>query len=187
MEQTTRISTLQGRLAQRQDNLRRKIIDKSNLRNVSSPVDCILCRLKEDYRGDAQGIQIKDIDIIPVVFPGLTEVPFRRLELDEVTKKWHMTSPIEAGEEGKQDKAYTLQVPWDIPLNVDDYITRIFVDEDINDPIIVVLQVKELVGDFGGLKMIMQKCKCVIPTYSLPDDIINTIYEMGQRRLKVGF
>ena len=64
---------------------------------------------------------------------------------------------------------------------------RIYVDEDITDPIIVALQVRELVGDFGGLKMIMQKALCTIPTVALPAEMITTIYEMGKRRTAIGY
>ena len=53
--------------------------------------------------------------------------------------------------------------------------------------VIVTLQVKELVGDFGGLKMIMQKALCTIPTVALPPEMITTIYEMGKRRTAIGY
>ncbi len=181
------LSTFQARLAQKQDNFRRKVIDNVNLRNVSSPVDCILCRMKKDYRGDDMIAQIKSIDVIKAVFPGQTNIPFRRIELNSETQKWEMTSPIEAHEEGKQEASYTVQVPWNYPINKDDYIFRIYIDEDITDPIIVVLQVQELVGDFGGLKMIMQKALCTIPTVTLPPDMVTTIYEMGKRRTAIGY
>ena len=181
------ISTFQSRLAQKQDNLKRKLIDNVNLRNVSSPIDCILCKMKRDYRGDDMAAQIKSIDVIRAVFPAQTNIPFRKIELDETTKQWSLTSPIEAFEEGKQEASYTVQVPWNYPIDVDDYIFRIYIDEDIANPIVVCLQVKELVGDFGGLKMIMQKAKCTIPTDNFPPEIINTMYEMAKRRTTIAY
>lgn len=181
------ISTLQARLAQKQDNLKRKLIDNVNLRNVSSPIDCVLCKVKRDYRGDDIDLQIKDIDIIPAVFPAQVNIPFRKIELDENTKQWSLTSPIEAFEDGKQEASYTVQVPWNFPIDVDDLIFRVYIDEDIANPIVVCLEVKELVGDFGGLKMIMQKAKCTIPTYDLPPDLVTTMYEMAKRRTVIGY
>ena len=181
------ISTFQSRLAQKQDSFKRKVIDNVNLRNVSSPIDCILCKMQKDYRGDDMLASIKSIDIIRAVFPAQVNIPFRRISLNDETKKWEMTSPIEAFEEGKQEACYTVQGPWNYPIDKDDYIFRIYVDEDITDPIIVTLQVKELVGDFGGLKMIMQKALCTIPTVALPPEMITTIYEMGKRRTAIGY
>ena len=181
------ISTFQSRLAQKQDSFKRKVIDNVNLRNVSSPIDCILCKMQKDYRGDDMLASIKSIDIIRAVFPAQVNIPFRRISLNDETKKWEMTSPIEAFEEGKQEASYTVQVPWNYPIDKDDYIFRIYVDEDITDPIIVTLQVKELVGDFGGLNMIMQKALCTIPTVALPPEMITTIYEMGKRRTAIGY
>ena len=181
------LSTFQARLAQKQDSFKRKVIDNVNLRNVSSPVDCILCKMKKDYRGDDMLASIISIDVIRAVFPGQTNIPFRRIHLNNETKKWEMTSPVEAFEDGKQETAYTVQVPWNYPLDKDDYIFRIYIDEDIADPIIVVLQVQELLGDFGGLKMIMQKAACTIPTVQLPPEVVTTIYEMGKRRTAIGY
>ena len=181
------ISTFQSRLAQKQDSFKRKVIDNVNLRNVSSPIDCILCKMKKDYRGDDVFAQIKSIDVIRAVFPAQTNIPFRRIELNEETKQWQMTSPIEAFEKGKQEANYTVQVPWNFPIDKDDLIFRIYIDEEITNPIVVILQVQELVGDFGGLKMIMQKAMCTIPTFEIPPELLTTMYEMAQRRVAIAF
>jgi hypothetical protein len=61
-------------------------------------------------------------------------------------------------------------------------IFRIFLDEAQKHPIIVVIQVTELLGTFGGHKMIMNKMTATIPTDILPDKIIETIRQMAIRR-----
>ena len=82
------ISTFQSRLAQKQDSFKRKVIDNVNHRNVSSPIDCILCKMQKDYRGDDMLASIKSIDVIRAVFPAQVNIPFRRISLNDETKKW---------------------------------------------------------------------------------------------------
>ena len=59
----------------------------------------IRIRLKKDDKGDIQTRTIEMADVIPVVFPPLTDVPYRRLG-PTLDGGWEITSlPDAAGEE----------------------------------------------------------------------------------------
>ena len=183
----TKISTLQARLAKTQDKLRRKLIDEVMLRPVSSPIDTIRMKTRVDYQGTEQSLIYEKADVIPVVFPALTKVPFRKIKENEETNSWELTSLIESHEEGQQEEKYTCQVPYSCDVDVGDMFFRIFVDEDIACPIIIPIQVKELLGTFGAQRLIMQEVNCTIPTFDIPQEVVDIIHEMAVRRLRVGY
>jgi len=185
-DRRTRVSTVQSRLAMIQDNARRKLID-NNLYWISNPVDCIRMRLKKTYEGDTISYLVEMCDVISAVFPPLADVPYRKIQVDEKTHIWQLTSLISAFEDDAQEKFYTLQIPFEFNVNVDDLIFRIMIDEAQKWPIIIPIQITELLGTFGGLKIIMHKCKATIPTDNFPTEVVQTIQQMAQRRLRLGF
>lgn len=182
-----KLSTLQARLAMKQDSFKRKIIDRSNLMLVSSPIDCFLIKAKKTYEGDDTNWIVKGTDVIPVVFPALDDVPFRKVQVDEDTLEWSLTSLVDAFEDGQQDKMYTLQVPYECKIDVGDLIIRVFLDEAQKVNAIIPMQVQELLGTFGGMKLIMQKCACTIPTENFPPEIIACVREMSIRRSAIAY
>jgi hypothetical protein len=181
------LSTLQAKLAIKQDNLRRKIIDNSNIRNISTPVDCIRMHTKKSYEGDDLYWDIEKTDVISAAFPALTDVPFRKIKVDEKTHLWQLTSLVNSFDEENSEKVYKLSVPYNYDIDVGDMIFRIFIDEDIKYPIIIAMQVTELLGSFGGKKLIMQNVQCTIPTVTFPKEVIDTISKMAERRMRIGF
>lgn len=181
------VSTLQGRLGAVQDNLRRKLIDGTVLRHISSPIDCFRLRMRKNFKGDEKSWILVKSDIISVVFPEDRDIPFRKVDVDKETGHWSLTSLVDSFEEGQQQKRYQIQVPYKDDIDVDDILFRVMLDEDIDRPIIIPLQVKELLGTFGYMKMIMQKANCTIPTYDIPPECLAVIEEMAKRRKKIGF
>lgn len=181
MGHRAQISTIQSRHAMIADNLRRKLID-NNLFWISNPVDAIRLRARKTYEGDNKSWIIDDITVISAVFPPLEDVPYRKININPETQAWSLTSLVSAFEDDSQEKFYSLQIPYDFDINVGDLIFRILLDEAIKFPIIICMQVTELLGTFGGMKMIMNKCKCTIPTDKIPDDIIELVHQMALRR-----
>lgn len=182
-----KINTLQSRLAMKQDNLRRKLIDRVNLNLISSPVDAFLIRRKKTYEGDDSSWIITGTDVIPVVFPALEDVPFKRVKIDETTQEWQLTSLVDAFEDGMQDKLYTIQVPYECNLDVGDLIIRVFLDEQQKVNAVVPMMIENLLGTFGQMKMIMQKCACTIPTEEFPTEIVDTVKQMVERRATIAY
>lgn len=179
----SKLSTLQSRLAMKQDSLKRKIIDKSNLLLVSNPIDSIRIRKRTDYRGDEKTWICEKVDIIPVVFPALTDVPFVKINQDkDFNCEWKLTSLVDSFEDSEHEKLYVAQVAWDSDVNVGDLIFRIFLDENQKVNAIIPMEVVNLKGDFGGMKLIMQKCECRIPVEPIPKEIVKVIKTMSERR-----
>ena len=182
-----KLTTFQARLGMKQDSFKRKIIDRSNIFLVSSPIDCFLIKAKKTYEGDDISWIIKGTDVIPVVFPALNDIPFRKVHIDSETLEWSLTSLVDAFEDGQQEKAYTIQVPWEAKVDVGDLIIRVFLDEAQQVNAIIPMQVQELLGTFGQMKLIMQKCACTIPTDDLPPEIMACVREMSIRRSAVAY
>ena len=178
------LCTLQARLAITQDRLRRKILD-NQLRLIGNATDCIKLKVNHSYDGDHISWDVMAANLIQVIFPPLRDVPFRRIKLKE-GDTWELTSLVNEMDDGAQEH-YIIQVPYRFSIDVGDLIFKVFLDEDQPMPIIIAIQVQELLGTFGGGKMIMQKCKCTIPTENFPQDVINSVKLMADRRIKVGF
>lgn len=182
MNEHRSIGTFQSRLGMIQDNLKRKLIDATSLYWISSPVDCIRLRVRKTFEGDDAGWIVEKCDIVSAVFPPLDDVPYRKINVDEKTRKWSLTSLISAFEDDAQDAFYTLQIPFEYDINVGDLLFRILIDEAQQYPIIIPIQVQEMLGTFGMHKIIQNKCKCTIPTDTFPQEIVDAIQEMAIRR-----
>ena len=176
-----RHSTVQSRLAMVQDRARRKLIDNS-LFWISNPTDCIRMRMRENFEGDAISWIVEKADVISAVFPPLTDVPYRKVNVDPVTRAWSLTSLVSAFEDDAQEKFYTLQIPFEFDINAKDLLFRIMLDEAQKFPIIIPIMCQELLGTFGGMMIIMNKVKCTIPTDTIPQEIVDTIHQMALRR-----
>jgi hypothetical protein len=143
--------------------------------------------MRKTYEGDSTSFIVSAADVIQVVFPPLEEVPFRKIKREKDSSIWQLTDLVGAFEDDMQQKAYTVQIPYNFDADVGDLIFRIFVDEAQQYPIILAIQITESLGTFGAQKMIMQKFKCVIPTENFPPEIVNTIQQMAERRLKIRY
>jgi hypothetical protein len=179
-------SSLQHRLAIANDKLRKKLID-NQLGLIGLLNDAIRVRYRKSYEGDNKSMIVEAVDIIKAIFPPLEDVPIRKVKVDEKTHKWQLTSLIGAFEEDQQEKAYTLQIPYHFQINVGDILFRIFLDDDQKWPIICPIEIVEILGSFGGKQLIMLKAKGVIPTIDFPQEVIDTIQQVAERRLKIGY
>lgn len=181
-----KLSTLQSRLGTINDGLRRKLID-NQLRLIGFISDCIRMKMRKTYEGDTTSYIVEMCDVIQVVFPPLEDVPFRKIKREKDSRIWQLTSLIGAFEDDMQQKAYTVQIPYNFDVDVGDMIFRIFVDKAQQYPIILAIQITELLGTIGAQQLIMQKCKCTIPTDNFPQEVVSTIQQMAERRLKINY
>jgi hypothetical protein len=169
-----------------QDSARRKLLD-NQLRLIASPIDCIRIRRRKTYEGDDKSLIVEMADIVAVVFPPLDDVPIRKVSVDEKTHKWQLTSLVSAYEDDAQEKFYALMIPYNFNINVGDLLFRVFLDQDIEFPSILCIEIKELLGTFGGQKVIMMKAKGVICAEDLPQEIVDTVQQMAIRRQTIGY
>lgn len=177
--------TWQARLAIKQDRIRRKVLDLK-LSMEGSPTDCIRMRLKKNDEGDIETRVIESADVIPVVFPPLKDVPYRRLG-KTLDGRWQLTSLVNAAAEENKEQ-YEIYVPHNVYLRPDDLIIRVMLDDDTPDhPLIVCLQVLESLGTFGGMMLIQSKYKTNLYNENLSQDTLSIIANMAERRLKLQY
>lgn len=177
--------TWQQRLAMKQDHIKRKIIDLQ-ISHEGAPTDCIRMRLKKDDEGDILSRVIELADVVPIIFPPLKDVPYRRLG-KTLDGPWTITSlPAAADEDAKQ--YYEIVAPHSVYLRPDDLIIRVMLDEDTpNNPLIICLQVLESLGDFGGAMLIQSKYKTNLYNETLSPETLSIIANMAERRLHLGY
>jgi hypothetical protein len=86
-----------------------------------------------------------------------------------------------------QKKAYEITVPHAVHLDMGDLLVRVFLDPEQALPMVMVLEVTEMLGTIGAAAMISHKYRCVLQMDSVPDKITAIIVEMAQRRMKLKF
>lgn len=178
--------TWQQRLAMKQDNIRRKLIDLQ-IEQIGAPTDCIRLRLTRNDEGDIKTAVIALADVIPVVFPPMEDVPYRRIG-GNIEDGFTVNSLVNAAAEENKEQ-YQIVVPHNVYLVPDDLIIRVMLDptDTPNHPLILCLQVTEALGTFGGAMIIKSKYNTTLYNHELSKDTLEIISKMAERRLHLGY
>lgn len=174
----------QSRLAMKQEIIKRKVKDNL-IEMASNPTDCIRIKYVKDKDGDVQSRIIEKATIEQIIWPALKDIPIRKLSTDS-NGKYKITSLVNIAND-EQNTNFSLIFPHSSGLNVGDIIVRIFIDPDVREPIVLVVKISELLGEFGQMMLIGEKCNCVLETDTLPEKVVNVIGEMAKRRLSINF
>ena len=177
--------TWQARLQQVHDRIKRKMID-NNIAHEGNPTDCIRIREKTNDEGDIDDRVVESAEIVPIIFPPLQDIPYRKVCKDDITNKITLTSLISA-QEDDQSKNYEIICPHAEMILNGDLIIRIMIDDDVKMPIIVAMKVLEPLGTFGGSMIIQTKYKCNLYNEDLDQETLDVISEMAKRRLHLTF
>lgn len=180
------MKTWQQRLAMKQDNIRRKLIDLQ-IEQIGSPTDCIRLRLGRNDEGDVKTREIALADVIPIVFPPMEDVPYRRIG-GNIEEGFTVNSLVNAASEDNKEK-YQIIVPHSVYLVPDDLIIRVMLDpqDTPNHPSILCLQVTEALGTFGGAMIIKSKYNTTLYNEELSSNILAIISKMAERRIFLGY
>lgn len=178
--------TWQQRLAMKQDNIRRKLIDLQ-IEHEGSPTDCIRIRLTKNDEGDPKNANIQMADVIPVVFPPMEDIPYRRIG-GNIESGYTVNSLVNAAAEENKEN-YQIIVPHNVYLVPDDLIIRIMLDpqDTPEHPCILCLQVTEALGTFGGAMIIKSKYNTTLYNHDLSPNTLAVISKMAERRLHLGY
>jgi len=187
------------------DPIRRKLTD--NLISLTGQAaDCIRVSFKRTRNGDIETRVVEAAEVVSVIFPILKDVPYRRLT------KGPSGISIETLPTATELFPLQIMVPHENNIYKDDLIFRIFRDiseakyktdyvlkdpstMDMMDgtaetdvrPIVLVLQVKEPLGTMGVESMIWSKFNCTYSDEPLPQEMLETVVELSNRRLKLGW
>ena len=187
------------------DKLRRKLVD-NQIGLTGQAVDCIRVQNKKTRTGDIETRIVEDADVVSVILPILKDVPFRRLRKDGTGIRLD-TLPT-----AMDLFPFQILTPHKNKIYIGDLIFRILKDQDddtyyddyvlgdgstdmldgIHDPnlaapIIQVLEVKEALGTFGVESMIWAKFNCTYNDQELPTEMLETVVDLANRRLRLGW
>lgn len=174
----------QSRLAMKHEIIKRKVLDNGT-ELAANPTDCIRIQYKKDKDGDIQSRIVSKATVESIIWPPLKDIPIRKIFCDG-SGKYKITSLVDIAND-EQNKNFDLFFPHGADLNVGDLIVRVFIDPDVKEPIVIVVKITELLGEFGQMMLISEKCHCVLETDTLPEKLVNVIGEMAERRLHIKF
>lgn len=179
------IRTFQSRLAAKHGIIKRKILD-NDVELAGNPTDCIRIHFKDNDEGDHDAWNVEEATIESIIFPPLKDVPYRKISCDG-SGKYQITSLVGSAEDGVPAEQYKLTFTHKSDIKNNDFIVRVFVDPDVNEPIVLVLKVTELLGTFGQLMLESQSCICNLENEKFPAEVSQVIGEMAARRLHIKF
>ena len=181
------LRTYQSRLAAIHERKKRAILD-NNIERAGNPTDCIRIREITNDEGDVDSRLIPIADVIPVVWPPLENVQYTKIGCDG-SGHYKITSLSTFADEEENNEKHFFQIYF--PHNVDvaegDKIIRVFLDPDVDEPIIVCVRVSKLMGTFGQLMLENQSANCVIDMQEMDEKTVQVIGEMARRRLNIKF
>lgn len=185
----------QSRLDAKQSIIKRKILDnQSSL--AGNVTDIIRIRTVKNQEGDLESRIVSRADVIPVIFPNLSEVPIRKIHktlpdghVDETVGSYKITSlvGIASEDDTSNSEKFKIYFPHNVDLNAEDYIIRVFLDPDVTDPIIIVLKVSEVLGTFSHSMLLWESAICTLDMEALPQKLTDVIGEAAERRLHIKF
>ena len=100
---------------------------------------------------------------------------------------YKITSLVESATDEKTAEIYKVGCTHNSMINVGDVLIRVFIDDDMKEPIVLALKVSEITGDFGTYMLINQQCICALETEDFDKKTLDIIGKMAERRLNLNF
>lgn len=163
--------------------MKRKLLDNT-ISLAGNPTDCIRLSFQKNEEGDIIYSNVKEATVDSIIFPPLTEIPFRRITKDGT--QGYKISPVTLAEE-EMNQSFELVVPYASNIDVDDLIVRVFLDPANIAPTVLVLQVSELKGTFGQNMLLQTRVNCTLYAEDMRPEAVAVISEMAKRRLHLQF
>jgi hypothetical protein len=172
--------TYQSRLGKTQDKLKRKLLGNTTSL-LGTATDLIRIRVKLTKAGDKESTILDSIDNVPIVFPPLVDIPFRRISGENGEYKIDVLPSITDEEKlqvscSRGDKLY-----------VGDLLFRVFLEVDAAMPVVLAFEVVEALGTFGVNSMISTKFNLTLYSEKLPQVIEEYLIAMAVRRQYLGW
>lgn len=168
-----RRTTFQARLGRRLDTVRRRVLD-NNLRLSANPTDMLRISVKRDERSrDLQQRTLETIEVMPIIFPKLEDLPLRHLEGYREGNEVVVPSLYTID----QKEYFEIYSPVECKLSPDDLLVRIIYD-DVNckdNPYVLILQVSEQLATIGYSSIVYYKFWVTIYDEKLPSKIVDAI------------
>ena len=166
-----RRTDFQARLGRKLDNIRKRVLD-NNIRLSAHPTDMLrIAVVRDDRSHDLISRTVESTEIMPIILPKMEDIPLRHLIREGKDVLIPSMYPIQ------QEEYFEVYAPVQCDLHEDDLLVRILYDSspDINNPYVMVFQVKDLLGTFGYSTLTWKKAICTFYDESLPQRIVQLI------------
>jgi len=163
------------------DNIKRKMFDNS-MKWVGNTIDMIRVKTELTHQGDIESREIIKADTLEIVMPTLKDIPLRR-----VTKEGSGFTMDSISSLDDETQGVEVHAPMSSDVTRDDLLFWVMYDENVDLPIVLCLEVKDILGTFGGHELLYQKFKTSYFNETLPTKIIQLLIDATERRNKVNF
>lgn len=171
-----KIVTFQARLGKKLDRISRKVID-NQIRLTSNPTDMLRVQAQRDpHSGDLISRTISEAEVMPIILPVLKDIPLRhfiRESEDIVIPSLYTTV---------EQEYFEVYAPVESHLLNDDLLIRLLGDPNTDEPYIMVLQVKEILGTFGYSNLKWMKYWVTFYDEKLPTKVVQLIKKEINKR-----
>jgi len=171
--------TFQARLAAKLNKISQKLADNS-ISLMGTATDVIRLKSKKNNFGDIISRSLEDIDVVEIRFPALKEVPMWRFDSNGVPQQ---SVDIHSGEY----QPFKSIVPLQFKLDQDDILIKFFENPQGDKPLVLVLQVKDVLGTFGDRSIIYQQYNISYYDEQIETEIWEWVLKAAQRRGLLGW
>lgn len=187
-----RRTTFQARLGRKLDNIANRVLD-NNIRLTAHPTDMLRIVVTRDTRSqDLISRTVQSTEIMPIILPNMVDIPLRQLKRGNEDGGSVTTSdvmiPSLYSTMMTQDY-FEVYAPVECNLNEDDLLIRILYDSspNVEEPYIMVLQVKEILATFGYSSLMWKKVIVTFYDETMPKKIIDIIKQDIEKREKIDY
>lgn len=168
------VTSFQSRLAAKQNALAKKLTDNS-IRLAGAVTDVI--RIKSTYtlQQDLSSRTIEGLDVVELIFPSLAKIPMRRFIKNGASYQAVFAKEADV-------EPFECFVPSSYNIDRDDLIVKFYDNPTGDEPWILVLQVKDMLGTFGARSVIWVSLQLTYYDELLPEPLIQFIKDIAQRR-----
>ncbi len=173
-----RRTDFQARLGRKLDRINVRILD-NDIRLTSHPTDMIRVEAVRDERShDLISRVIRSTEVMPILLPEMKDIPLRHLVREGNNVMVPSLYAI------SNEEYFEVYAPIECDLNEDDLLIRILYDSspEVDNPYILVFQVKDVLGTFGYSSILWKKCIVTLYDEALPDGVVNTIKQHITKR-----
>jgi len=171
----------QARLLAKQDKIKRKMFDNS-IKWVGNTIDMVRIKTNLTHQGDIESREISKADTLEIIMPPLKDIPLRRVIKDGSGLIMDSISSLD-----EENKGVEVYAPMSSDVTRDDLLFWVLYDDNADLPIILCLQVKDILGTFGGHELLYQKYKTTYYNETLPSKLIQLVVKSTTRRNKLNF
>jgi hypothetical protein len=169
--------TWQARLGAKLNKISQKLVDNSILLS-GTVTDVFRITGNKNSLGDLNSIVVDNIDVVEIIFPAMKDIPMWRFGTGGLSKLSTAAKEIEP---------FECYAPVSSILSQNDILLKFFEHPTGDEPLILVLQVKDVLGTFGARSIIWQKLHVSYFDEGIPTEIVTWCLQMANRRKVLGW